>query len=357
MPTSATLNGRNLTTNLVLSTDPMDSQDLETIKTLTPFSAMSDSDLDALKADLSVLEVPEGKMIFKREEEDSNAYWLISGAVDLLDEKFEAKNRKAGDDAAKYPFDNNSPHRMTAITTEASKILSAPRKIVGGNPNTADNSQTTEEEGVDWMSALLSSPLFEFIPPANIQTLFSKFEEQRYDTGDVIISQGEQGDYFYVIQSGTVKVERTVGDKTQLQAELNPGDNFGQDALISDVPRNATVTMLSNGTMMRLSAPDFESLLMRPVIETVTEQETTEMAAASEPKTYILDVRNPKEVEANKRRGAVNVPLLLLRKNLPKLKADAVYVTVCDGGKRAELAAYILNEKGFTAYVMSQESE
>ena len=205
------------------------------------------------------------------------------------------------------------------------------------------------------MSTLLSSPLFEFIPPTNIQTLFSKFEEQKYDAGDVVIAQGEPGDYFYVIQSGTVKVERKMGEKTQLQAELKPGDNFGQDALISDVPRNATVTMLTNGTMMRLSEPDFESLLVKPVIEVISEQETAEMVAAADPKTYVLDVRNPKEVEANKRNGAINVPLLLLRKNLPKLKPDAVYVTVCDGGKRAELAAYILNEKGFTAYVLAED--
>lgn len=334
----------------------MESQDLDLIKALTPFSGMSDADFDAIKGDLSIVEMPEGKMIFKRDEEDTKAYWLIAGALDLLDDKFEAKNRKAGDDAARYPIDNNNPHRMTAITTEASRILTAPREVVGGGAVTAESSEP-EEDGVDWMSALLSSPLFEFIPPTNIQTLFSKFEEQKYDAGDVVITQGETGDYFYVIQSGNVKVERTVGDKTQLQAELKPGDNFGQDALISDVPRNATVTMLTNGTMMRLSAPDFESLLMRPVIETVTEQEASEMVAAGDPKTYVLDVRNPKEVESQKRAGAVNVPLLLLRKNLQKLKADAVYVTVCDGGKRAELAAYILNEKGFTAYVMAPESE
>ncbi len=332
----------------------MDSQDLEIVKKLIPFNGMSESDLTKALAEVKVSSFANGKMIFKRDEEDDKAYWLMSGALDLLDAKFEAKNRKAGDDAARYPIDNNSPHRLTAITTEASKILIAPRTIIGGG-YAGKEKPAPEEEGVDWMSALLSSPLFEFIPPTNIQTLFSKFEEQKFDAGDIVITQGEPGDYFYVIQSGRVKVERTIGDKTQLQAELNPGDNFGQDALISDVPRNATVSMITSGTMMRLAAPDFVSLLMQPVIETVTEQEAAEMVAAGSPKTYVLDVRNPKEVEANKRNGAVNVPLLLLRKNLDKLKPDAVYVTVCDGGKRAELAAYILNEKGFTAYVMAKE--
>lgn len=334
----------------------MESQDIDLIKKLTPFNGMSETDFSKSLEQCSIVVYGDGKMIFKRDEETTSVCWLLSGAIDLLDEKFEAKHRKASDDAARFPIDNYSPHRLTAITTESSRVLKAPRNLVGGISGQTSVADDDKEDGVDWMSALLSSPLFEFIPPTNIQTLFSKFEEQKYDAGDVVIMQGEPGDYFYVIQAGKVKVERTIGDKTQLQAELNPGDNFGQDALISDVPRNATVSMITRGTLMRLSAPDFESLLMKPVIETVTEAETAEMVAAGDPKTYILDVRNPKEVEAKKRPGAVNVPLLLLRKNLTKLKSDAVYITACDGGKRASLAAYILNEKGFTAYVLQQET-
>ena len=205
------------------------------------------------------------------------------------------------------------------------------------------------------MSTLLSSPLFEFIPPSNIQTLFGKFEGIQQRKGDVVIEQGGQGDFFYVIQAGQAKVERTSGEKTIVLAEFEPGDNFGQDALVSDVPRNATVTTLTNGTLMRLSAPDFQSLLMSPVIETISLEEANEAVEEGDPKTYIIDVRSPKEVEADKIAGSLNVPLLLLRKNLPKLKIDSVYVMADDGGKRAELGAYILNKKGYTAYVLKRE--
>ena len=165
----------------------MDSQDLDTIKSLSPFNSMSNGDFDLVKDKLSIGEFTEGKMIFKREEEDSNACGLLSGSIDLLDEKFEAKNRKAGDEPPLH-IDNNNPHRMTAITTEASKVLTGP-ELVGGT--TSATTAEPDEESVDWMSALLNSPLFEFIPPTNIQTLFSKFEKQKYDAGDVV-SQGNQ---------------------------------------------------------------------------------------------------------------------------------------------------------------------
>lgn len=335
----------------------MEATDKELIKQLIPFNKMNDAELSASVEKASVSAVSKGKMLFKRAEEDNKLYWIITGSVDLLDEKFEAKNRKAGEDVAKHPIDNNSPHRLTAVTTEDSRILVCDRSNmamhIGGSGAAAVAEE--EEEGIDWMSTLLSSPLFEFIPPANIQTLFSKFEEVKCAAGDVVITQGEKGDFFYVIQAGRAKVERTAGEKTVVLAELRPGDNFGQDALVCDAPRNATVTMSTTGTLMRLSELDFQSLLMNPVIETVTMDEVQEMLDQGDPKTYIIDVRTPKEVEVDKVKGSLNVPLLLLRKNLGKLKEDAIYCVVCDGGNRSALGAYQLNEKGYNAYVLKRD--
>lgn len=341
----------------------MDSKYLDIVKSLAPFNEMASEDIKEVLANAKVIKFPEGKMVFKRGQEDPYVYWLVSGSMDLLDENFEAKNRKAGEAAAMQPIDNNSPHRFTGVTTEESRIMRLERATVGlftPSEQATDYSVADVESGeedVDWMSNLLSSPLFEFIPPANIQTLFSKFEEVTYDAGDTVIKQGEPGDYFYVIESGRARVERTSGGKTQVLATLKAGDNFGQDALISDVPRNATVIMETRGVLQRLAEPDFESLLMSPVLETVTEQEAREMVKQGDPKTYIIDVRNPKELESGKMEGTINVPLLALRKNLPKLKPEAVYITTSHRGRRAELAAYILNENGFTAYALKRDEE
>lgn len=335
----------------------MKAEDVQLIKQLIPFNQMSDGDLTAILDQAKIAKLPQGKMIFKRNEQDDRVYWLLAGSVDLLDENFEAKNRKAGEDVTRNPIDNNSPHRLTAVTTEESRILACDRGTMaihmGGGP--ASTVVEEDEEGIDWMSTLLSSPLFEFVPPNNIQELFSKFEEVKYEAGAEVITQGEQGDYFYVIQAGRAKVERTAGDKKAVLAELKPGDNFGQDALVSDTPRNATVTMTSNGTLMRLSEPDFQSLIMSPVIETVSMDDAMEMVKQGDPKTYIIDVRTPAEHEEDKITGSLNIPLLLLRKNLRKLKEDAVYVCMCDGGKRAQLGAYQLNEEGYSAYVLKRD--
>ena len=330
---------------------------LDRLKKLIPFAALADEQLTEIASTAEFLSHPDGKMLFKREEEDPNVYWLLEGSIDLLDHKFTVAHQAAEDATSAYPFDNTNPHEMTAVSTSEVSILKVARHLVGSflqGVHSDDFDIRDFEDEVDWMASMLSSPLFEFIPPTNIQKLFAKFEEVKYRRGDVVIRQGTPGDYFYVIQSGRAVVERQAGGKRILVAKLNAGDNFGQDALVTDVARNASVTMTTSGTLQRLSEPDFESLLMHPVIEKLDLEEVREMIRLGDPKTYILDVRNPKETEQDKIDGSLNVPLLLLRKSLPKLKPDAVYVVASDGGKRSELGAYILNENGFTGYVLNQ---
>jgi len=334
------------------------------LKPFIPFDELAENHLNDLIEKSTVINVGEGKMIFKRDDEDKFGYWLLAGAVDLLDEKFNVRKIKAGTEVSHFPLDNNSPHKVTAVSTTNSQVFKVEKTYLDlvmkwdkdGDYTVAEVGDEMDAE-VDWMSAMLSSPLFEFVPPANIQQLFAKFEEVTHEAGETVIEQGGPGDYFYVITVGKAKVEQTRGEKTVLLAELKAGAFFGEDALISTVPRNATITMLTAGKLMRLSQPDFESLLQKPLMEMVTLEEAQEMMEAGDPKTYILDVRTQKELENGKIEGSVNVPLLLLRKNLSRLKQDAIYVTRCDGGKRCELAAYILNQSGYTAYVMKEAKE
>ena len=98
--------------------------------------------------------------------------------------------------------------------------------------------------GDDWMTTLLQTKAFHRIPPANIQAIFMRMQRMNYRAGDVVIKQGDEGDYFYVIVSGKCVVTReTPLNKEGIKlAELGVGDTFGEEALISEAKRNATVT-------------------------------------------------------------------------------------------------------------------
>jgi rhodanese-related sulfurtransferase len=203
----------------------------------------------------------------------------------------------------------------------------------------------------DWMTTLLQTKAFHRIPPANIQAIFMRMQRLEAKAGDVIIKQGDDGDYFYVIVKGKCLVTReTPLNKAGIKlAELGMGDTFGEEALIADAKRNANITMLTDGALMRLAKDDFRKLLNEPMLHWVTYEQARQIVAQG---GKWLDVRLPSEFETFHMEGALNLPLYFIRLKLKSLDPNVHYVVVCDTGRRSSAAAYILAERDLNASVL-----
>lgn len=331
------------------------------LKKFSPLDNLAHNRLEDLIAKTQLVRLQEGKILFKRDEVSQSCHWLISGSLDLLDKDFNIQKLEAGSEQSCEMLDTNSPHTLTAIASSDSVILAIAKDTLdlaltldqarGFIVTEITNDDASDE---DWMSSLLQSHLFELLPPSNIQEVFVRLQEVNFNKGETVIEQGDEGDYFYVIKKGKARIDRKVGDKTKTLAEIGTGACFGEDALVSDAPRNATITMLTQGSMMRLSKQDFQQLLQQPANEYVTLEEVESVRISGEQKVLIVDVRLPREFKRGSIETAVNIPLQVLRQNLPKLKKDVTYITTCDGGRRSELAAYILNKGGFNSCILKR---
>jgi rhodanese-related sulfurtransferase len=133
-------------------------------------------------------------------------------------------------------------------------------------------------------------------------------------------------------------------------AELTVGDTFGEEALISEAKRNATVTMLTDGVLMRLAKADFRELMTEPLQQWVTPEQAEQMVAQKG--AVWLDVRLPSEFQNLAIERAINVPLYFIRLKLSTLDKTKPLIVYCDTGRRSSAAAFILVEKGFDAYVL-----
>jgi rhodanese-related sulfurtransferase len=133
-------------------------------------------------------------------------------------------------------------------------------------------------------------------------------------------------------------------------AELDTGSCFGEEALIADAERNASVTMLTRGRLMRLSKQDFRTLLKEPIARKIGFDEAQKLVQAG--KATWLDVRLPSEFQRNPLPGSINLPLYMLRMRISQLRPDQTYIAVCDTGRRSSVAVFVLSEKGFEAFAL-----
>ncbi len=79
---------------------------------------------------------------------------------------------------------------------------------------------------------------------------------------DVVFCEGDAGDSLYVVRDGKVKITRaSAGSRENLLAVLGPGDLLGELSLFDSLPRTATATAVTDTTLFRLGAAEFDAYL------------------------------------------------------------------------------------------------
>ncbi|WP_287963212.1 cyclic nucleotide-binding domain-containing protein [Alcanivorax sp.] len=332
--------------------------DMSRLENFIPFDCLSESHRNEIQGQISVIKIAPGRLLFKRGQSSDKAYFLIKGSLDLTDASFQVRHFTADDDENYLAIDNYAEHTINAITAEATTLYAIDRNkldLLMTWTQAAESMLDDEDDANerDWMDALLSSELFSAVPPAMIHSLFVKFQEREVQLGEVIVKEGDHGDTLFVIKQGKAMVTRIKGAKQETLAALSAGRFFGEDALISESPRNATITMTSDGVLMCLGKSDFQAILQDSVIRHLTEDELDTMVLEAEAACILVDVRLPMEFRHDRTPGARNLPLNELRREALNLEKDFFYV-VCGDGRRSELGAYILSEAGLSAYVLDR---
>lgn len=321
---------------------------------LVPLNALKPESQATLAKKSGLREIPAGEYLFRVGETPQAALFVLKGIVQLedADGKVLAMIR-AGEPGAAHRLAHQAPRKVSARVVEAAQILAVDASLLDvmltwdqTGAFEVDELSADDDTSGDWMARLLQMPTFQSVPPANLQAMFMRMEQVNYEAGHVVVKQGDPGDYFYVVMEGRCVVTREVPNQKPVRlAELETGSCFGEEALISESARNATVTLLTYGKLMRLSKADFRSLLNEPLARKVGFAEAKAWVERGEAKW--LDVRMPTEVAAAPLPGALNIPLFMLRMKLNLLDTKTRYVAVCDSGRRSSVAVFVLTQKGY----------
>jgi CRP-like cAMP-binding protein len=333
--------------------------DIELLRGFSPLDGLKHDNLAALARKVQVREMSPGQILFKEGDTEKRTLYVISGTLELVDEKNVIGTVEGGSERARNPIAPVYPRRISARAKDRVQFISIDSDLLDvmltwdqtGIYEVSELAGKSDQSNEDWMTMLLQTKAFHKIPPANIQAIFMRMQQINYRSGDVILKQGSEGDYFYVLIRGSALVTReTPLSKEGIKlAELAVGDTFGEEALISDSKRNATVAMQSDGAVMRLGKDDFKKLLNEPMLDWLNMTEAEEIIRDG---GQWLDVRLPSEFENQHLDSALNIPLYFMRLKLNTLDQSKKYVVCCDTGRRSSAGAYILSERGYQAYVL-----
>jgi CRP-like cAMP-binding protein len=329
------------------------------LKSLAPLDGLKRDNLAALAKKVSVRTMMAGRMLFKEGDTDKRSIWLIAGMVEIRDGDKTIAMIRGGTPEAKSPLYPGTPRGVSARAVDEINYLVIDSELLDviitwdqtGSYEVTELQAQAQSAGDDWMTTLLQTKAFHRIPPANIQAIFMRMQRVPYRAGEVVIKQGDEGDYFYVLVSGRCVVTReTPLNKEGIKlVELGIGDSFGEEALIAEAKRNATVTMLTDGMLMRLNKEDFRELMNEPLLQWLNYEEAREIVARG---GKWLDVRLPSEHQNLCIEESLNIPLYFIRLKLSALDPKVPYVVYCDTGRRSSAAAYVMVERGFDAYVL-----
>jgi CRP-like cAMP-binding protein len=334
--------------------------DVALLRKFSPLDGMKKENLLALARKVGISQMSASRTLFKEGDRDKFTYWLISGLVELREGDSTVAMIRGGTAEARNPLSPKLPRKMTARAVDPIEYLAVDSELLDmmitwdqtGTYEVAElQAHLTGTSGDDWMTTLLQTQAFHRIPPANIQAIFMRMQRMNCREGEIIIQQGSEGDFFYAIVSGKCLVTReTPLNRGGLKlAELTIGDTFGEEALISEAKRNATVTMLTDGVLMRLNKKDFRELMNEPLVQWIDYPMARDVIARG---GQWLDVRLPSEHQNLAIEGSINVPLYFIRLKISTLDRARPYVVYCDTGRRSSAAAFILVERGFDAYVL-----
>lgn len=320
---------------------------------LIPINGLSTRKQKQLLDNIVIETHPVGSYLFEQGDVDGYVYYLLTGKINMMATDESSFIIDPDVEHASYPIGQMQPRQYSALIIDESQILKISKSLfnsllTSGRPAPKVELDGDDADAVgDWMTNLVKSRIFSNIPPQNIQKIFALFEEVPVKKNDIIIHQGEPGDFFYIIKDGRFKVTRFLEKqrKTFRLAALQEGDSFGEEALLGDRPRNANVTALTDGTLMRLTKDSFLSLIRDPAIKALDYQQAAQRIRNG---SIWLDVRNPVKHRKNGFAGSLNYPLETLRIQINKLNMDASYIVYCENGSRSSIAAYLLLKHGYS---------
>lgn len=253
------------------------SQKSELQKTLTSNFLFKQLDENLKKTVIDVLTRKQFKKndeIIKQGDEGDFFYIIENGTVDFYVNGTKVNSSGEGSSFGELALMYNSPRAATAIAASDDGVncwaldrLTFRRILLEGTFN----------KRIMYENFLKDVKVLSSLSSHERSKLADALSTEIYHKGDKIVKEGEQGENFYFIESGTCQISK---ENAGVVAKISKGDYFGEVALLNDLPRQATVEALDTVIVATLGKSGF-SRLLGPAVDVLKSQDPTAIPDAT----------------------------------------------------------------------------
>ncbi len=330
------------------------------LRQFVPMNGLTTAHISQLLPFAGISELHPGDNIPTNFKTSDQAYYVVQGRLDLYSGANLTGAVTAGTEEARFPLSHLQTRFESARAGVAVRLLRVDRARVSAllileEPSAgATTHRRAAHSALDShqiIARLLKSQIFSHIPPANAQRLLELAEPVQVHAGDVVIRQGERGNYCYILMEGRCSLTRRAPGEIlpRTLGELGPGDSFGEEVLGDKGVRRSTVTMRSDGWLRRLSRSQFAQLAGKTNLDQVSWREARDLVGGG---AKWLDVRLADEHRNDGLPGSLNMPLAEIGGRSRELNRKVPYVVCCNTGQRSIAAASLLREQGFSVCIL-----
>ena len=225
------------------------------LRRFQPFGNLDAQLLARLAQQARVLTLAADRWLVRPGRSLPGSYYLLRGRVRSYRPDAEIDAR---DERARQPIVPGPAAIKTLVTSSVLALEPRAAQLVAEQELFAGDSRPLQRLVPEplpggWEHRFVTHQVVTLLGPQQWQVLLRHMRAQRFATGQAVVEQGQRATDFFVLGAGRAEVVRD----GRCVARLEPGDFFGEEALVLGAERNATVTMTAVGTVMGLSGEAF----------------------------------------------------------------------------------------------------
>lgn len=312
-----------------------------TLLCLRPVPSLTRACQDELLHLARILDCEDGQRLFRAGACDGYEFFLLEGAVLLLDAEGEPRLLQARS-AELVPIAPGRPRRCTVQVKGSARILRLPAGALA---------RLCQLSGRACPPALLPPQDTDGPTPSRApggRMALDSGAGKPVAAADRIVRQGEHGETFFLLCAGQAVMTRN-GDPGSAVL-LGPGDSFGEESALAGLPYAGTVTMRSDGRMVRLDAAGLRRQLAQFALRELDADAARELVRQQ---ARWLDVRPREAFMAGHIQDSISLPLPHLRYCAGDLSADSPVIVCSDERAETEAAVFRLSQMGFDVYLLA----